>query len=450
MSNTIQIKHSTTASNEPASLATGELAINVADGKIFYGDASEATQTYTPITEGTKVEVKNTSGATITKGTPVYITGAVGGSNRLEIAKADASSSAAMPAIGLLETDLANNAEGYAVQGGFLKGLTTDTIDGSSPSSNDTVYVKAGGGLTMTKPTGSGNEIQNIAKVGRVHASNGSLIVSSILRTNDVPNIAAGKIWVGSSGNTATSSFVHLDESNNRLGLGTSSPQEDIHIQRAAAVGVRLQSTTNSDVEIEFLNNQSNDFSIRNKASNGGLELGRAGGKPYITIGESNSTSKIELSGSVQITGEADIAFEQRDMPLAKNDGEYYGDVVTTLGTGPGGSATNFVAGRLYYFAGDSHWELTDMRNTGSATGMIALAALSGKRKLLVRGFAVQTSWGNLGDTGEELYMGVSGRLQTAKPTGNGQTVRKLGYIVKGGASTCTIWFDPSNDYLTN
>jgi hypothetical protein len=105
-----------------------------------------------------------------------------------------------MPAVGLLDDTLAINAFGYVITGGFMDNVTTDPIDGSTPSSNDTVYVKVGGGLTLTKPTGPTGLIQNIAKVGKVSGGNsGSLIVSSILRTNDVPNLTTGKIWVGSS-----------------------------------------------------------------------------------------------------------------------------------------------------------------------------------------------------------------------------------------------------------
>ena len=156
------------------------------------------------IAESTHLQVKNTSGSLIAKGTPVYITGNVGNTDKLEIAPADASSASTMPAVGLLETDLANNGEGFVVQGGFLKGLATATIDGTSTSSNDTVYVKSGGGLTMTIPTGASNFIQNIAKVARVHASNGSLVVSSILRANDVPNITQDQLWLGNSSGVAT------------------------------------------------------------------------------------------------------------------------------------------------------------------------------------------------------------------------------------------------------
>ena len=37
MASTIKLKNSTTAGNAPSSLAQGELAINVEDGKLFYG-----------------------------------------------------------------------------------------------------------------------------------------------------------------------------------------------------------------------------------------------------------------------------------------------------------------------------------------------------------------------------------------------------------------------------
>ena len=191
----------------------GQAIVTDGAGNLSFGSVAAASATSS---ESTHLHVKNTSGSLIAKGTPVYITGNVGNTDKLEIAPADASSASTMPAVGLLESDLANNGEGFVVQGGFLKGLVTGTIDGTSTSSNDTVYVKSGGGLTMTKPTGASNLIQNIAKVARVHGSNGSLVVSSILRANDVPNLSPGKIWVG-DGNTIESTVVEIDETNNIL-----------------------------------------------------------------------------------------------------------------------------------------------------------------------------------------------------------------------------------------
>ena len=168
--------------------------------------------------ESVRVACKNTSGSTITKGTPVYITGTVGSSFIIEIAAADASNASKMPAVGLLETDLANNIEGYVITGGILKNLTTDPIDSTTPSSNDTIYVKAGGGLTLTKPSGT-NYIQNVGKIGRVNSSNaGSIIVSSIMRTNDVP------------------APLFVDVANQKVGIGDSTPSVSLDINATDAV----------------------------------------------------------------------------------------------------------------------------------------------------------------------------------------------------------------------
>lgn len=118
----------------------------------------------------------------ISAGDPIYITGSVGGSNRVTVAKADASDPSKMPAACVAYDDLILNEEGEGVIVGRLDYDTTGLF------ANDSLYVAAGGGLTASRPTGAGNLIQNMARVQREDSSNGSIIVAGAFRTNDVPN----------------------------------------------------------------------------------------------------------------------------------------------------------------------------------------------------------------------------------------------------------------------
>ncbi len=70
--------------------------------------------------EVVEIPVKNLQGSGLTKGDPVYISGSVGASGRLEVQLADAGDSAKMPAVGLLKQDLANNDMGSLQNPGEL------------------------------------------------------------------------------------------------------------------------------------------------------------------------------------------------------------------------------------------------------------------------------------------------------------------------------------------
>ena len=201
------------------------------------------------------IACKNTSGATINKGTPVYQTGTVGATATIEVAPANALISVGnYPAIGLLQTTLNNNGVGHVVITGELTSFTTSPIDGVVPTTGDTLYLKSGGGLTLTKPTGEGNAIQNMGLVGKVSNGNsGSITVASIMRANDVPNLPEGRIWVG-DGNTLVSDTVFVDEPNLRLGLGTTTPTEKLEVsgnikaEGSVQVGDNTDSATASNV----------------------------------------------------------------------------------------------------------------------------------------------------------------------------------------------------------
>lgn len=129
------------------------------------------------------VECKNSTGSTIAAGTPVYVSGYYSNNGKALISVAKANDSSKMPAIGLLETALSNDAEGHVHCFGLANHL-----DSSAFSVGQTVYVHATGGLTNTRPTGVNELVQNIGRVLRSDSSQGRILVLGPGRTNDVPN----------------------------------------------------------------------------------------------------------------------------------------------------------------------------------------------------------------------------------------------------------------------
>ena len=143
------------------------------------------------------------AGETLTKGNPVYVSGSHGSGATLIpiVSKADASNAAKMPAIGIMDADLANNATGHMVIVGTITELNT-----AGYTVNAELYVATGGGLTATPPTA---RAQPVARVERVNANNGAVIVKvNGLSASD----ATGNTLVRRTVNgDASFNFVFLD-----------------------------------------------------------------------------------------------------------------------------------------------------------------------------------------------------------------------------------------------
>jgi len=271
------------------------------------------------------IQVKNISsangGINLVKGDPVYIYGSVGSSNRLYVDLADADSTATnnlddnkMPCFGLLDQDLAPNGEGTATVVGKLRNLITSPIDNRLPNENDTIYVKSGGGLTLTKPTGSTNLIQNVGQVGRVStSSSGNIVVAALLRSNDVPNLPEGRIWIG-DGNTDVSYTVYVDEPNSRVGIGTTSPNSSLEVAGEIdsvggdgylLEGVRWARGNSGLLELGDWDGLGYDTSIF--GANGNLAIKTQGGN--VGIGTTSpGTYKLAVAGSTAIGGNVEVS----------------------------------------------------------------------------------------------------------------------------------------------
>jgi len=126
-------------------------------------------------------EVRNNSGATITKGTPVYISGF---DTKPTIEKCDNDDLNTFPVAGLVTTNITDGTDGNILVAGVLNDFNT-----SSYTVGDRIYVASGGGLTKTKPTNGG------AVVGIVLISNAS--TGKMLFTGAVGNGTWGALKAG-------------------------------------------------------------------------------------------------------------------------------------------------------------------------------------------------------------------------------------------------------------
>ena len=164
-------------------------------------------------------EVRNQTGATLTKGTAVYISGASG--NKATVSKAIANTEATSAfTFGIVQNNISNNANGYVVTSGEITGVNTASYtDGTLLYLSPTVA----GEFTATKPSAP-NHIVFIGIVTYAHNNNGVIEVSlqngyqldelhdvdAILPANDKEILAytlSDQIW-----RNRTASFLGLAE----------------------------------------------------------------------------------------------------------------------------------------------------------------------------------------------------------------------------------------------
>tara|TARA_R110000868_G_scaffold756_1_gene5565 strand:- start:560 stop:2851 length:2292 start_codon:yes stop_codon:yes gene_type:complete len=117
-------------------------------------------------------QVRNTTGATLTKGTAVYISGATGQIPTVSKALATSDATSAQT-LGLITSDLPNNSNGYVTIIGLVTNLNT-----SAYTDGQQLYLSptTAGTLTATKPYAP-QHLVYVAVVSHAHPTQGKLIV---------------------------------------------------------------------------------------------------------------------------------------------------------------------------------------------------------------------------------------------------------------------------------
>ena len=137
-------------------------------------------------------DVYNNTATQLNKGDAVYLTGGNNGDNP-HVDLCDNTDSAKMPALGVVRENIAAGSVGQVVTSGVMN----DSNHGYTLGAD--LYVNSTGQLTTTIPTGEGELLQ---KIGKVVSSN-HIIIQGAFRTNAVPNLNDGNIFIGDSNNQA-------------------------------------------------------------------------------------------------------------------------------------------------------------------------------------------------------------------------------------------------------
>jgi hypothetical protein len=251
------------------------------------------------------INVKNTSGAPIAKGTPVYATGVTG--ENINVSPADYSSPTTMPAIAVTQVALNTNATGEATVTGRIIGVNTTGF-----TAGRNIYVNGGGTFQDTRPTGSGVLVQNIGVVGKVDAVDGEIVIQGSGRANDLPNITDGMLWVGNSDGVAT----QVSESS--LDVSTA-------VSASHAVDADSSISSSHAVNADRAISASNADSLKS-----GIDITiRSGSFDFITAASASVGYLESITGSAKIIGDAFIILNN-DLPTER----YAGLVVQDSGSG--------------------------------------------------------------------------------------------------------------------
>ena len=451
------------------------------------------------ITVGSTTELQftgtNITGTAIAKGKAVYISGAQG--NDTTIALADNSAAATMPAFGITKEEIANNSSGVVVLAGTLTGVNTVAY-----SEGDELFVSTSGDLTDTKPTGTAL-IQKIAKVAKSAAS-GSLVVTGAGRTNDLPNLPDGQIWIGDSNGvpqdkTLTGGTnVTITEDASSVTIAAATPNLDAVTDEGA--------TTTNDITVGGFSATATGQGSIDASGNGLLDgtlklTGSATAAYALAIYDSTDTFKagitpaglvnvVQVFGSSYIhgttvrvggslntpaytltssdgtagrplstDGAGDVAF--RDSITCDVTGDLTGNVdgtelevvtqttaVDAAGEAEGtivkfGTGT-LVAGQVYTHASGA-WVAVDADAQTTTEGLLgmALGTSPTTNGLLVHGVGYLSH--DPGTAGDVLYLSATaGYLTGTQPSTTGQFVRVAGYCLADNK----VFFSPSQDFI--
>ena len=270
-------------------------SITSADGSVVVSTSGTTRDLSVGIAGSTATlisQVRNQTGATLTKGTLVYISGASG--NKALVSKALATGDAtSAQTYGMVQADIPHNQNGYVVVIGVVSGLDTSTF-----TEGVQLYLSptTAGTYTSTKPYAP-NHLVYIGVVTRVHANQGTIEVK-IQNGYEMDEIHDVSAQSPTNGDT----LVY----NSTTTLWTKTAQSTLSVASAAAVpfsGVTSTPTTLSGYGITDAYSSSNPSGYITSSALSPYLTTATAASTYLPLAGGTLTGKLTLDGRNEVYG---------------------------------------------------------------------------------------------------------------------------------------------------
>jgi hypothetical protein len=271
--------------------------------------------------------VRNATGATLTKGTAVYINGATGQNPTVTKAQANNDANSAQT-LGLMTADLANNSNGYVTIIGLITNINT-----SAYTDGEQLYLSptTAGALTATKPYAPSHLVY-VAIVEHAHPTQGKLFVKvqNGYEMDELHNVSAqnpsnGQVLIYNASTSLWEKNTLTDGTGITIteGAGSITISNSGVTSAVAGTGISVSSGTGAVTITNTAPNQTVSLTA-------GTGISTSGTYPSFTITNSAPDQTVALTGA----GTTSISGTYPNFTITSND-QYSGTVTSVTGTSP-------------------------------------------------------------------------------------------------------------------
>jgi len=354
-------------------------SITSTDGSVTVSTASGVADLSVAVSGSTTnviVLVRNATGATLTKGTAVYINGATGQNPTVTKAQANNDTNSAQT-LGLMTADLANNSNGYVTIIGLITNINTSAFtDGQQLYLSPTTA----GTLTATKPYAP-QHLVYVAVVEHAHPTQGKLFVKvqNGYEMDELHNVSAqspsnGQVLIYNAStslwekNTLTDGTgISITEGAGSITITNSAPDQTVALTGAGTTSI---------------SGTYPNFTITSNDQYTGTVTSVTGTSPVASSG--GATPAISLAASYGDT-QNPYASKTANFVLAAPNGSSGAPTfraivaadIPTLNQNTTGSAETLTTGRTIAITGDLTYTSGSFNGSGNVTGTGTLATVN-------------------------------------------------------------------------